>query len=114
MSTRVTAAAPAVPAAAVAQPTKGKGAEKPAKVDRKKPKKVTFIFKRTFTAPGTIEVLAGNAHTRKGGFVGQAITVGHAVEELVDAIVVWLAAGAGGLASPCARARRACHAARGR
>jgi hypothetical protein len=82
MSTRilaaaVAAAALAVPAAAVAQPgkSKGKGAEKPAKVERKQAKKVTFVFKGTFTAPGTIEVLAGNSHARKGGFVGEAVTV---------------------------------------
>jgi hypothetical protein len=90
MSTRVlvaavTAAALAVPAAAVAQPGNGKGAEKPAKADRKKNKKVTFIFKGTFTAPGTIEVLAGNAHARKGGFVGEAITVDLASAKLVVA-----------------------------
>jgi hypothetical protein len=81
----VTAAALAVPAAAVAQPGKGKGAEQPAKVDGKKTKKVTFVFKGTFTAPGTIEVLAGNAHARRGGFVGQAITVDLAGAKLVVA-----------------------------
>jgi hypothetical protein len=90
MSTRVLvaaviAAALAVPAAAVAQPGKGKGAEKPGKVDRKRTKKVTFVFKGTFTAPGTIQVLAGNAHARKGGFVGQAITVDLASAKLVVA-----------------------------
>ena len=79
----VAAAALAAPAAALAQP--GKGAEKPAKVDRKKTKKVTFIFKGTFTAPGTIQVLAGNAHARKGGFVGQTITVDLASAKLVVA-----------------------------
>ncbi len=80
-----TAAALAVPAAAVAQPGKGKGADKPAKVDGKKPKKVTFVFRGTFTAPGTIEVLAGNAHARKGGFVGEALTVDLASAKLVVA-----------------------------
>jgi hypothetical protein len=80
-----TAAALAVPAAAVAQPGKGKGADKPAKVDRKKPKKVTFVFRGTFTAPGTVEVLAGNAHARKGGFVGETITVDLASAKLVVA-----------------------------
>ncbi len=90
MSTRflvaaVTAAALAVPAAAVAQPGKGKGAEKHAKVNGKKTKKVTFVFKGTFTAPGTIEVLAGNAHARKGGFVGETITVDLASAKLVVA-----------------------------
>jgi hypothetical protein len=89
MSTRVlvaavTAAAFAIPAAAAAQPGNGKGAEKPARVD-KKPKKVTFIFKGTFAAPGTIQVLAGNAHARKGGFVGETITVDLAGAKLVVA-----------------------------
>jgi hypothetical protein len=72
------AAALAVPAAAGAQPGtgKGKGHEKKERVGEKgKPaRKVTFIFKGTFTAPGTIEVVAGNAHVRKGGFVGAAVT----------------------------------------
>jgi hypothetical protein len=83
----VTAAALVVPAAAVAQPGKGndKGAEKPAKVVGKKTKKVTFVFRGTFTAPGTIEVHAGNAHARKGGFVGQTITVDLASAKLVVA-----------------------------
>jgi hypothetical protein len=92
MSTRilaaaVAAAALAVPAAAVAQPgkSKGKGAEKPAKVERKQAKKVTFVFKGTFTAPGTIEVLAGNSHARKGGFVGEAVTVDLTSAKLVVA-----------------------------
>jgi hypothetical protein len=82
-----TAAALAIPAAAVAQPGngKGKGADKPAKVDRKKPKMVTFVFRGTFTAPGTVEVLAGNAHVRKGGFVGEAVTVDLASAKLVVA-----------------------------
>ena len=81
----VTAAALAVPAAAVAQPGKGKGAEKPAKVDGNKSKRVTFVFKGTFTAPSTIEVLAGNAHARKGGFVGEVITVDLSSAKLVVA-----------------------------
>lgn len=85
----VTAAALVVPAAAVAQPGKGKdkdkGAEKPAKVVGKKTKKVTFVFEGTFTAPGTVEVLAGNAHARKGGFVGKTITVDLASARLVVA-----------------------------
>jgi hypothetical protein len=90
MNTRIlvaaaAAAALALPAAAVAQPGKGKGAEKPAKVDRKKSKKVTFVFKGTFTAPGTVEVLSGNAHARKGGYVGEAITVDLANAKLVVA-----------------------------
>lgn len=79
----VTAAALAVPATSVAQPSKGK--EKPTKVHGKKAKKVTFVLKGTFTAPGTIEVLAGNAHARKGGFVGESVTVDLATAKLVVA-----------------------------
>jgi hypothetical protein len=90
MSTRilvaaVTAVALAFPAAVVAQPGKGKGAEKPAKGHGKKTKKVTFVFKGTFTGPGTVDVLAGNAHARKGGFVGEAIAVDLASAKLVVA-----------------------------
>jgi hypothetical protein len=32
-----------------------------------------FVFKGTFTAPGTVSVTSGNAHVRKGGYVGQSI-----------------------------------------
>lgn len=85
LAAAVTAAALLVPAAAVAKPGKGKGAEKPAKVHVKKTKNVTFIFRGTFTAPGTIGVLAGNAHARKGGFVGEGITVDLASAKLVVA-----------------------------
>jgi len=62
------AAALAVPAAAVAQP--GHGKDKPPK----KAKTVNFVFKGTFTAPGTVTVSAGNAHVRKGGYVGTDVT----------------------------------------
>ena len=69
----VAAAALAIPAAAVAKPDPGKHHEKhAAKAHSKKTKKVMFIFKGTFTA-GTVDVTAGNAHVRKGGFVGQAV-----------------------------------------
>ena len=75
------AAALAVPAAAAAQPGGGKGhGKKPAK-----PKNVTFVFKGTFTAPGTVEVLGGNAHVRKGGFVGEAVTFDFASAKVVVA-----------------------------
>jgi len=62
------AVALAVPAAAVAQPGHGKG--KPPK----KAKTVNFVFKGTFNAPGTVTVSAGNAHVRKGGYVGTEVT----------------------------------------
>jgi hypothetical protein len=81
-------AALAVPAAAGAQPGSGKGHQD--KVVRtggkaKKAKKVTFVFKGTFTAPGTVEVLAGNAPVRKGGFVGEAVTFDFASAKVVVA-----------------------------
>jgi hypothetical protein len=77
IATVLGAAALAVPAAAVAdsdhkrpgkQIEKGKGKGK-----AKKAKKVMFVFKGTFTAPGTVTVDAGNAHVRKGGYVGEAV-----------------------------------------
>jgi hypothetical protein len=74
------AAALAVPAAAVAHPGKGHDKHTP-----KKPKNVMFVFKGTFTAPGTVEVVSGNAHVRKGGFVGQAVTFDFASAKVVAA-----------------------------
>lgn len=85
MKTRIIAlalgvAAFAVPAA-VASPGHGKAHERGAAKQHakdgsktKKAHKVTFVFKGTFTAPGTVEVASGNAHVRKGGFVGQSVT----------------------------------------
>ena len=78
------AAALAVPAAAGAQPVGEKGHGKPA-AKTKKAKKVTFVFRGTFTAPGTIEVAAGNAHVRKGGFVGEVVTFDFASAKVVVA-----------------------------
>jgi hypothetical protein len=90
------AAALAVPAAAAAHPGKGGGHGKKDAVEgkhagkhkghgkkAKKPKKVTFVFKGVFTAPGTVAVQSGNAHVRKGGFVGQSVSF-----DLADAKVV--------------------------
>jgi hypothetical protein len=86
------AAALAVPAAAVADPGHGKGVEKKAakeivkgKGKAKKAKTVTFVFRGTFTAPGSVQVLSGNAHVRKGGFVGQAVSFDLASAKLVVA-----------------------------
>jgi hypothetical protein len=84
----LTAAALAVPAAAVGHPGNGKDHEtKAGKVHSKakKAKKVTFVFKGTFTAPGTVVVLSGNSHVRKGGFVGQAVTFDFASAKVVAA-----------------------------
>lgn len=79
-------AAFAVPASAVAHSAAGKGHDKHvAKHKAKKPKKVMFVFKGTFTAPGTLEVVSGNAHVRKGGFVGQSVTFDFADAKVVVA-----------------------------
>jgi len=82
------AAALAVPAVAVAQPGKAKGHEKQtvkAHGKAKQPKKVMYVFKGTFTAPGTVEVTSGNSHVRKGGFVGEAVTFDFASAKVVAA-----------------------------
>jgi hypothetical protein len=67
----------AAPASAAADPGHGHSGDTG--------KKVTFVFKGTFTAPGTIEVRSGNAHVRKGGFVGQKITFDLATARVVAA-----------------------------
>jgi hypothetical protein len=79
------AAALAVPTAAAADPGHGAGhgqrSSAPtvkAKHERtgkaKHVKKVMFIFTGSFTAPGNVAVVSGNAQARKGGFVGQSVT----------------------------------------
>jgi hypothetical protein len=82
------AAALAVPAVAVAQPGKGKGREKQtakAHGKAKQPRKVMYVFKGTFSGPGTVEVTSGNSHVRKGGFVGEAVTFDFASAKVVAA-----------------------------
>jgi hypothetical protein len=80
----LSAAALAAPAAAVAR--QGHGHEnKAAKHVVKKAKKVTFVFRGTFVAPGTVQVRAGNAHVRKGGFVGQSVSFDLAAARIVVA-----------------------------
>jgi hypothetical protein len=82
----LTAAALAVPAAAIAQPGHGHDGKAPkAHGKSKKPKKVMFVFKGTFTAPGTVQVLSGNSHVRKGGFVDQAVSFDFAGAKVVAA-----------------------------
>ena len=98
MNTRILAAALAaaaltVPAVAAAQPGHGKGHEKQtAKAHgnskhgkAKHAKKVMYVFKGTFTAPGTVAVTSGNSHVRKGGFVGHAVTFDFASAKVVAA-----------------------------
>jgi hypothetical protein len=103
MNTRIlaaalVAAALTVPAAATAHPGHGKGPEKHAakahekgkhgkpKHDKAKhDKTVKYVFKGTFTAPGTVAVTSGNRHVRKGGFVGQAVTFDFASAKVVAA-----------------------------
>jgi hypothetical protein len=86
------AAAFAVPTAAAADSAHGTGVEKKAakehvkaKAKGKKAKKVTFVFRGTFTAPGTVEVVSGNAHVRKGGFIGHQVTFDFAGARVVVA-----------------------------
>lgn len=83
------AAALVIPTAAAADAGHGKSIDKkPAKQVAKgkgQGKKVTFVFKGTFTAPGTVTVTSGNAHVRKGGFVGQAVTFDLAAAKVVVA-----------------------------
>ena len=92
MNTRIIAAA--LGAAALVLPAAasghGKGLEKKpgteivdGKHKPKKAKKVTFVFKGTFTAPGTVAVASGNAHVRKGGYVGQSISFDLATARIV-------------------------------
>jgi hypothetical protein len=84
------ASALAVPAVAAAdtghdKPHEKKPAKEAVKGKGKKAKKSTYVFKGVFTAPGTIEVLSGNARVRKGGFVGQAVTFDFATAKVVAA-----------------------------
>jgi hypothetical protein len=86
------AAALAAPAAALADTGHDKGHEKKAakevvkgKSKSKKAKKTMYVFKGSFTAPGTVEVRSGNSHARKGGFVGQAVTFDFADAKIVAA-----------------------------
>jgi hypothetical protein len=89
----------AVPGTAVAGPGHGKGkgkaAEKVAKHERKtngkkdksaKAKKaVTFIFKGVYKGEGVVSVQSGNAHAKKGGYVGKDVTFDLASAKVVAA-----------------------------
>ena len=83
-------AALAVPTVALADSGKDKGnghEKQTAKAHgrAKQPKKVMFVFRGKFSAPGTVDVTSGNSHVRKGGFVGQAITFDFAHAKVVAA-----------------------------
>jgi hypothetical protein len=78
----LSAAALVVPAAAFASPHHGGGHQGApgahaghgkASGKAKAAHAVTFVFRGTFTAPGTVTVTSGNAPVRKGGFVGKAV-----------------------------------------
>jgi hypothetical protein len=82
------AGALAIPAAAVAHPDHGSKHEKHAAKAHgkgKKAKKVMFVFKGRFTAPGSLDVVSGNSHVRKGGFVGETVTFDFADARVVVA-----------------------------
>jgi len=79
----VGAAALVIPAAASADSSRDRGhgkrtdggaATTNGKRPAKRTKKVTFVFKGTFTGGGAVSVRSGNAHARRGGFLGQAVT----------------------------------------
>jgi opacity protein-like surface antigen len=89
----VAAAVLAVPAAAAASNGHGKGQEKAAqkraakeqrKASRGK-KAVSYVFKGTYKGDGVVTVLSGNAHVRKGGFVGQDVTFDLSTAKVVAA-----------------------------
>jgi hypothetical protein len=87
------AAALAVPGTAVAGPGNGKdkAADKVTKQERKKDKSskakkaVTFVFKGVYKGDGVVTVQSGNAHTRKGGYVGKDVTFDLASAKIVAA-----------------------------
>jgi hypothetical protein len=84
------AAVLAVPGTAVAGPaekvakqqnkTKGKK-DKPAKAK----KAVTFVFKGVYNGDGVVTVQSGNAHAKKGGYVGKDVTFALASAKVVAA-----------------------------
>jgi hypothetical protein len=85
------AAALVAPTAAKADTGNRRGADKREAGDTvkgdakrtKKAKKVTFVFKGTYTTEGTVTVRSGNAHVRRGGFLEQAVTFDLAGARLV-------------------------------
>jgi hypothetical protein len=83
IATMLGVAALAVPAAAVAESKHERPGKEHAKGKHRKAKKVMFVFKGTFAAPGTVEVTHGNAHVRRGGYVGQSVAF-----DLEDAKIV--------------------------
>ena len=76
----LSAAVLAVPAAAFANPHQGhRPAPAHAGADRASGKAkvahtVAYVFRGTFTAPGTVMVTSGNAAVRKGGYIGKAVS----------------------------------------
>ncbi len=83
IATILGAVALAAPAAALAESKHERPGKEHVKGKHKKAKKVMFVFKGTFTAPGTVVVDHGNAHVRKGGYVGQSVAF-----DLEDARIV--------------------------
>src|ERR671917_427856 len=91
------AAALLVPGTAAAE--KGSGKDKSEKVAAKQEKKqakgnkkkskakkgVSYIFKGTYVGAGVVTVKSGNAHVRKGDFVGQNVTFDMASAKVVAA-----------------------------
>ena len=61
--------------------------QKKAKKDKaaKAKKAVTFVFKGVYKGAGVVTVAKGNAHVRKGGYVGQDVTFDMSAAKLVVA-----------------------------
>jgi hypothetical protein len=86
------ATALAIPGPALAG--NGKAVETVAKQEQKKGKKdksskakkaVTFVFKGVYKGEGVVTVESGNAHARKGGYVGKDVTFDLASAKVVAA-----------------------------
>ncbi len=57
-----------------AEKKSAKAEKKSAKADKKANKKVTYVFKGTFTvADSSVAVLKGNKHVRRAGLVGETV-----------------------------------------
>lgn len=80
MNRHIRSAAAALGAAALLIPSAAIAKEKPAKSG--KSKTVGYVFKGVWHADGTVTVAHGNAHVRKGGFVGQTVAFDLAAAKL--------------------------------
>jgi hypothetical protein len=83
MNRHIRSAAAALGAAALLIPSAAIAKEKPVKPAKSgKSKPVGYVFKGVWHADGTVTVAHGNAHVRKGGFVGQVVAFDLAAAKL--------------------------------